>query len=115
MHFALRHCGVPMYASFLGLARLELIAKSALLVGNDMVMECNQCGTCCVAPDISSIGKNVGERCADLSAEGLCAVYDKRPEVCRRYRPDEICTMIAAPTLTERVARYRALFGLDEG
>lgn len=115
VHFALRHCGVPMYASFLGLARLELIAKSAFLGYCVTGMDCKLCGTCCVAPDISSIGKKLGERCVNLSADGLCAIYDERPAVCRHYRPDDICTMIAAPTLAERVSRYHALFGLDEG
>ncbi len=75
-------------------------------------MDCLRCGTCCTAPDISTLGKPVGVRCAHLGAGGLCAVYDERPAVCRGYRPDEICLRIAAPTLEERVKRYRELFGV---
>ena len=62
-------------------------------------MDCSGCGTCCVAPDISAVGKKVGERCRHLT-EGLrCGIYEERPAVCRGYRPDEICSKIAAPTL----------------
>ncbi|MBJ6726601.1 YkgJ family cysteine cluster protein [Geomesophilobacter sediminis] len=75
-------------------------------------MECRRCGTCCVAPDISTLGKPAGERCVHLD-DGLgCRIYDERPAVCRGYRPDAICQEIAAPTLETRVARYRELFGV---
>jgi hypothetical protein len=47
-----------------------------------------------------------------LEDDGLCAVYEERPAVCRGYRPDEICARVAAPTLAERVEKYRGLFGL---
>ncbi|MBJ6750776.1 YkgJ family cysteine cluster protein [Geomonas anaerohicana] len=75
-------------------------------------MDCSGCGTCCVAPDISALGKKVGEPCRHLSGEQRCRIYEERPAVCRGYRPDEICGMIAAPTLQERVAKYLGLFGL---
>jgi hypothetical protein len=65
-----------------------------------------------VAPDISSIGKGVGERCRHLDADNLCGIYELRPDICRRYRPDEICREVLAPTLEERVERYRRLFCL---
>lgn len=73
---------------------------------------CRQCGTCCVAPDISSLNKPVGVRCPHLGAEGQCRIYGQRPPVCRGYRPDELCRAVAAATLPERVARYLELFGL---
>jgi hypothetical protein len=75
-------------------------------------MECRRCGTCCVAPDISTIGKGVGERCPHLDIDCRCSMYDQRPDICRRYRPDEICLQVCAPTLPERVERYRRLFSL---
>lgn len=78
-----------------------------------MTMECSGCGTCCVAPDISALGKKVGQRCPHLEEGELCGIYAERPAVCRSYRPDEICRLIAAPTLDERVARYLELFGLQ--
>jgi Fe-S-cluster containining protein len=75
-------------------------------------MDCLKCGTCCTAPDITALRKALGARCMHLDDEGLCAIYEERPAVCRGYRADWICLEIAAPTLTERVERYLALFGL---
>ncbi|GLI37259.1 YkgJ family cysteine cluster protein [Geobacter hydrogenophilus] len=75
-------------------------------------MECLKCGTCCTAPDITTLGKPVGERCRHLGETGLCTAYDERPAVCRGYRPDETCLLVAAPTLEERVRKYRELFGV---
>jgi uncharacterized protein len=74
-------------------------------------MECLRCGTCCVAPDISTLGKGVAERCRHLSEAFSCSIYDERPAVCRGYRPDELCRMIEGATLDERVARYLEIFG----
>ena len=76
-------------------------------------MECQRCGTCCVAPDISTLGKRLSERCPHLSESFHCGIYADRPEVCRGYRPDEICARIAAPTLDERVMAYLRLFGME--
>ena len=76
-------------------------------------MDCLKCGTCCTAPDIMTLGKPLGTRCPHLGNEGLCAIYEERPAVCRGYKADVICLEIAAPTLTERVERYLALFGLQ--
>lgn len=75
-------------------------------------VECRQCGTCCVAPDISTLGKAWGVPCPHLGEDNLCGIYGERPPVCRNYRPDEICALIAAPSLAERVERYSNLFGL---
>lgn len=78
-----------------------------------MDRDCSRCGACCVAPDIAALDKPLGARCRHLSAEGLCAIYESRPQICRDYAADELCDRIAAPTLEERVQRYLALFGLE--
>jgi uncharacterized protein len=77
-----------------------------------MTTECRRCGTCCTAPDISTLGKPAAVRCRHLDGENLCSAYADRPPVCSGYRPDEICDLIDAPTLEERVAAYLALFGM---
>lgn len=77
-----------------------------------MEMGCAGCGTCCVAPDISTLGKKVGQRCPHLTENLSCGIYEERPAVCRGYRPDDICQAIAAPTLELRVTRYLKLFGM---
>ncbi|HVG63177.1 MAG TPA: YkgJ family cysteine cluster protein [Hyalangium sp.] len=76
-------------------------------------MECTRCGACCVAPDIAALDKPLGMRCPHLTADNLCSVYDRRPQVCRDYQPDEVCRLIEAPTLEERVQKYLDLFGLS--
>jgi len=75
-------------------------------------MDCLKCGTCCTAPDISTLAKPVGVSCAHLEPSGLCGIYADRPAVCRGYRSDELCREIAAPTLEERVAKYRRIFDI---
>ncbi|SNB48034.1 hypothetical protein SAMN06269301_3528 [Geobacter sp. DSM 9736] len=75
-------------------------------------MECRKCGTCCTAPDISALAKPLGVPCIHLTREGLCAIYDTRPAVCRGYSPDELCSLISAPTIEKRVELYLAVFGL---
>ena len=77
------------------------------------VAACRQCGTCCVAPDISSLDKPAGVRCRHLDEEARCRIYDGRPAVCRGYLPDELCRLVAAPELEERVRRYLGLFGIQ--
>lgn len=76
-------------------------------------MDCTRCGACCVAPDISSLGKPLRQPCKHLSAENLCTIYEKRPEVCSSYQPDALCEQIAASTLAERVEKYLTVFGLE--
>jgi Fe-S-cluster containining protein len=78
--------------------------------GGTLLYACRQCGTCCVAPDISTLGKLAGIRCQHLDEAQHCTIYLDRPAVCRGYQPDDICRQIAAPTLAERVKRYLALF-----
>ena len=75
---------------------------------------CTQCGTCCVAPDISTLRKPAGVRCQHLGNDLRCISYADRPTVCRGYQPDELCAQINAPTLEERVRNYLQLFGLDQ-
>jgi uncharacterized protein len=75
-------------------------------------MECTRCGACCVAPDIAALDKPLGLRCPHLTADNLCSVYERRPDVCRSYEADELCRLIEAPTLEERVDKYLALFEL---
>ena len=78
-----------------------------------MKPECSKCGACCVAPDIAALDKPLGLRCPHLKADNLCAVYDRRPTVCRSYEPDALCELIAADTLEERVHKYLAYFQLE--
>ena len=61
-------------------------------------MECRAgCGSCCIAPSISSPipgmpeGKPAGVRCIHLSAEYLCALFGRpeRPAVCVGFAADE--------------------------
>lgn len=77
-------------------------------------MECTCCGACCVAPDIAALDKPLGLRCPHLTEDNLCGVYEQRPAVCRDYAADEVCRLIEAPTLDERVRKYLDLFGLAE-
>jgi hypothetical protein len=77
-------------------------------------MECTCCGACCVAPDIAALDKPLGMRCPHLTDENLCGIYDRRPQVCRDYVADEVCRMIDAPSLEERVRKYLALFELGD-
>lgn len=66
-----------------------------------------------MAPDIRSLAKPLGVRCRHLGGDNACTSYEERPEVCRNYRPDEICRQIAAPTLAERVNNYLRLFDIS--
>ncbi len=75
-------------------------------------MECTRCGACCVAPDIAALDKPLGMRCPHLTVDNLCGVYDQRPRICRDYQADEVCRLIEAPTLEERVRKYLDLFEL---
>jgi Fe-S-cluster containining protein len=59
-----------------------------------------------------ALEKGLGERCRNLDDSNRCRIYEDRPAVCRGYTPDDICQMIAAPTLAERVEKYLRLFGL---
>lgn len=64
-------------------------------------MDCRiGCGACCIALSISSPipgmpnGKPAGVRCAQLTDDNRCAIFDapERPAVCARLRPTrEMC------------------------
>ncbi|MCA1828370.1 MAG: YkgJ family cysteine cluster protein [Myxococcales bacterium] len=75
--------------------------------------QCTKCGACCVAPDISSLGKPLGIRCTHLTDDNLCGIYERRPRICRDYAADWLCERIAAPSLDERVWKYLQVFGLE--
>jgi Fe-S-cluster containining protein len=75
---------------------------------------CTACGACCVAPDIAALDKPLGLRCPHLQDDNRCAVYERRPQICRDYQPDALCDAIAAPTLEERVQKYLSHFDLGE-
>jgi len=74
---------------------------------------CRKCGACCVAPDITALNKPLGVPCRFLGRGEECTIYPQRPDICRRYLPDELCGLIAAPTLDQRVANYLQLFDLQ--
>jgi hypothetical protein len=56
---------------------------------------CHRCGACCVLPAIAESyaghpdGKPAGVRCANLTDENLCGIYDERPAACRDFAPAE--------------------------
>ena len=61
-------------------------------------MDCRAgCGACCIAPSIASPlpgmprGKAAGERCVNLGADNLCALWGKPeyPDVCRGFVPQK--------------------------
>lgn len=79
-----------------------------------MAHECTMCGACCVAPDIAALDKPLGLRCPNLGDDSKCLAYETRPAVCRSYSADELCDLIAAPTIEERVTKYLGYFGLNE-
>jgi len=86
---------------------------SALSTTRVTEVACTKCGACCVAPDIAALDKPLGVPCVHLGADDLCTIYETRPAVCRSYRADAMCADIAAPTRTERVRRYLAVFDLE--
>jgi len=76
-------------------------------------ISCFRCGTCCIAPDISTLGKPVGTPCRHLTADHRCGIYANRPAVCRDYRPDEICVALQRLPAEERVRFYLRSYGLE--
>jgi Fe-S-cluster containining protein len=75
-------------------------------------ISCFQCGTCCIAPDISTLGKGVGERCAHLTDDQTCGIYPDRPTVCRDYPPDALCVALRQVPAEARVGFYLRVYGL---
>lgn len=78
----------------------------------DEHLACFRCGTCCIAPDISTLGKPVGTPCPHLQPDNLCGIYAHRPPVCREYRPDEICLRLQALPEAERVDYFLGVYDL---
>ena len=77
-------------------------------------MKCFKCGTCCIAPDISTLNKPIGVRCKFLTPDNLCSIYERRPQVCRDYQPDEICLLIQGLPEEERVRKFLQIYGLED-
>ena len=78
----------------------------------DRRLSCFRCGTCCIAPDISTLGKPIGVPCIHLREDHLCGIYAERPPVCRDYQPDEICVALQQLPEQKRVGSYLEVFGL---
>lgn len=74
---------------------------------------CFRCGTCCIAPDISTLGKPVGKPCVHLRDDHLCGIYADRPPVCREYRPDAVCLALQQLPPEDRVAYFFAVYDLQ--
>ena len=75
--------------------------------------ECYKCGTCCTAPDISTLNKPPNQRCEHLTEDNLCGIYETRPEVCRNYAPWELCDRVQAGDLQTRVRLFLEAFGME--
>lgn len=75
-------------------------------------IDCYRCGTCCIAPDISTLHKPIGVPCPHLREDHLCGIYADRPPVCREYRPDEICRVLHTLPEDKRVAYYLQVYDL---
>lgn len=58
-------------------------------------MDCRpDCGACCIAPSISSLGKPAGVACRHLDADLRCSVFGRseRPACCSGLQPSaEMC------------------------
>jgi Fe-S-cluster containining protein len=68
---------------------------------------CVLCGACCAVPDIATLNKPLGVSCPHLDHGCRCAIYEKRPKVCRNYTPDWVCGEVAPlPTLEAHVWRF---------
>ena len=73
-------------------------------------MECKKCGTCCIALDISTLGKPMGVPCKYLGKDLLCSIHETRPDVCRKYTPWEICDLVEGMELDDRVKKMMSIF-----
>jgi hypothetical protein len=58
-------------------------------------MNCRpNCGACCIAPSISTLGKPAGVPCQHLTGDMRCAIFDQpqRPACCGGLQPSvEMC------------------------
>lgn len=87
-----------------------MVGKKAVTMGE---IRCFRCGTCCIAPDISTLEKAVGVPCPHLRADRLCGIYPERPAVCRDYRPDELCVALQTLPPAARVRHFLHVYGLE--
>lgn len=78
---------------------------------------CRKCGACCIAPSITTAipnmpnGKPAGVRCANLTDNNQCLLYEKpqRPAFCVGYRPTlELCGRTYAEAIRNVTALERA-------
>ena len=46
---------------------------------------CGPCVMCCTALEITELGKPAGPACVNCVSGGGCAIYAKRPQVCRDF------------------------------
>jgi Fe-S-cluster containining protein len=79
-------------------------------ISNDRI-SCFACGACCVAFSISTLNKPSGEKCKNLTGEGLCGIYEKRPKVCSDFAPDEICVLISSLPFDQKVNVLQKIYG----
>jgi Fe-S-cluster containining protein len=75
-------------------------------------IKCHICGACCIAYEISTLNKPAGVPCPNLLPDGRCGDYENRPEVCRSFKPDEICELISTLTLEEKIHVIHKIYGL---
>lgn len=75
-------------------------------------IECQQCGVCCTVFDISSLGKKEGIPCKFLAPDNGCNNYEARPQVCRGYKPDEICILISTLNSADKIKIVQKIYGL---
>ena len=78
-----------------------------------MKKQCQKCGTCCTAPDISTLHKPPVTRCPYLTPDNRCSIYETRPDVCRNYTPWELCDTINSAPPEERVRVFLEAFGME--
>lgn len=72
------------------------------------------CGACCVAYDISTLKKPAGTPCKFLQADGKCGNYENRPQVCRSFKPDEICALISTLDFNDKIKVIKKIYGISE-
>jgi Fe-S-cluster containining protein len=75
-------------------------------------INCFQCGVCCTVFEISSLNKPECEVCKYLTDDNLCSIYDKRPDVCKNFMPDEICVLISTLPKDEKLYVVKKIYGI---
>jgi len=69
--------------------------KSSKIVSAGGTAQCREnCGACCIAPSISTLGKPAGVPCLHLTADLRCALFGRpeRPACCGGLQPSlEMC------------------------